>query len=244
MKKTVLFSALATGAVVLGMSSCNCRKSASLKNEIDSVSYAFGVNVGTNIKQSFDYMKEQDSIELNIDDFMAAFTDIIDGDSSKVKMSAQEAMGVMQAFGAKMQEKAMKKQQEESRLNKDAGDKFLAEKEKEEGVQKTASGLLYKVEKQGTGAKPSADSRVKVNYKGTLIDGTVFDSSYDRKEPAVFGVNQVIPGWTEGLQLMNVGSKYIFYIPANLAYGERQSGQLIKPNSTLVFEVELLSIEK
>ena len=175
---------------------------------------------------------------------MAAFDATINGDSSKIKMSAQEAMGVMQSFGAKMQEKAMKKQQEESRLNKEAGDKFLAEKEKEEGIQKTASGLLYKVEKEGTGPKPKADSRVKVNYKGTLIDGTVFDSSYDRKEPSVFGVNQVIPGWTEGLQLMNVGSKYIFYIPANLAYGERQSGQLIKPNSTLVFEVELLSIEK
>lgn len=244
MKKTVLFSALATGAVVLGMSSCESRKTASLKNEIDSVSYAFGVNVGSNIKQSFDYMKEQDSIELNLNDFMAAFDATINGDSSKIKMSAQEAMGVMQSFGAKMQEKAMQKQQEESRLNKEAGDKFLAEKEKEEGIQKTASGLLYKVEKEGTGPKPKADSRVKVNYKGTLIDGTVFDSSYDRKEPAVFGVNQVIPGWTEGLQLMNVGSKYVFYIPASLAYGERQSGQLIKPNSTLVFEVELLNIEK
>ncbi|MGL5730149.1 MAG: FKBP-type peptidyl-prolyl cis-trans isomerase, partial [Bacteroidales bacterium] len=139
------------------------------------------------------------------------------------------------------------KQQEEARkaaeaaiANKAAGDKFLAENKTKEGVQTTASGLQYKVVTKGNGKAPAATDRVKVNYKGTLIDGTEFDSGND----VVFGVNQVIPGWTEALQLMPVGSKYILYIPSDIAYGDRQMGDKITPNSTLVFEVELVGIEK
>jgi FKBP-type peptidyl-prolyl cis-trans isomerase FklB len=128
--------------------------------------------------------------------------------------------------------------------NKAAGEKFLAENAKKEGVVTTESGLQYKIIKAGKGEIPTKESTVKVHYKGTLIDGTEFDSSYSRKEPAKFGVTNVIKGWTEALQLMPVGSKWELYIPQELAYGERQSGSHIKPFSALVFEVELLEIEK
>ena len=123
-------------------------------------------------------------------------------------------------------------------------EKFLADNKAKEGVKTTASGLQYKVIKEGKGEIPTETSRVKVHYKGTLIDGTEFDSSYKRKEPATFGVNQVIKGWTEALKLMPVGSKWELYIPQELAYGDRQTGGQIKPFSTLIFEVELLDIEK
>ena len=123
-------------------------------------------------------------------------------------------------------------------------EKFLADNKTKEGVKTTASGLQYKVIKEGKGEIPTETSRVKVHYKGTLIDGTEFDSSYKRNEPATFGVNQVIKGWTEALKLMPVGSKWELYIPQELAYGDRQTGGQIKPFSTLIFEVELLDIEK
>ena len=127
--------------------------------------------------------------------------------------------------------------------NKAAGEKFLAENAKKEGVKTTSSGLQYKIIKEGNGAVPTDSSKVKVNYKGTLIDGTQFDSSYDRKEPTTFRANQVIKGWTEALTMMPVGSKWELYIPQDLAYGAREAGQ-IKPFSTLIFEVELVGIEK
>ncbi|MDB4121425.1 FKBP-type peptidyl-prolyl cis-trans isomerase, partial [bacterium] len=129
--------------------------------------------------------------------------------------------------------------------NKEAGEKFLAENKTKEGVQTTASGLQYSVLKEGTGEKPTTASKVKVHYHGTLIDGTVFDSSVDKGEPAEFGVTQVIKGWTEGLQLMNVGAKYKFFVPSSLAYGANpRPGGVIKPNATLIFDVELLEIVK
>ena len=137
----------------------------------------------------------------------------------------------------------MKEQEAEGEKNKAGNVKFLEENKSKEGVKVTASGLQYIVLKEGTGAKPTAESQVKVHYHGTLIDGTVFDSSVDRGEPAEFGVNQVIPGWTEGLQLMSVGSKYKFFIPQELGYGARQAGEKIKPYSTLIFEVELLEVK-
>ncbi|MCB1157821.1 MAG: FKBP-type peptidyl-prolyl cis-trans isomerase [Leptospiraceae bacterium] len=132
---------------------------------------------------------------------------------------------------------------EKGKVNKAAGEKFLTENKGKEGVKVTPSGLQYKVIKEGSGAKPTATNTVKVHYVGTLIDGSEFDSSYKRGQPAVFPLNGVIPGWTEGLQLMTVGSKYKFFIPSHIAYGERGPGK-IGPNSTLIFDVELISIEK
>lgn len=138
-------------------------------------------------------------------------------------------------------QKLMDKKSEAAKAD---GVKFLEENKKKEGVQTTASGIQYKVNTMGTGPKPLATDRVKVHYTGKLIDGTVFDSSVERGEPAVFPLNGVIPGWTEALQLMPVGSKWTIYLPSDLAYGERGAGQQIPPHSTLIFEVELISIEK
>jgi FKBP-type peptidyl-prolyl cis-trans isomerase len=132
--------------------------------------------------------------------------------------------------------------EKEGQLNLEAGNAFLEENKGREGVKTTASGLQYEVITEGTGPIPSAEDRVRVHYHGTLIDGTVFDSSVERGEPAVFGVGQVIPGWTEALQLMPVGSKWKIYVPSELAYGERGAGADIGPNTTLIFEVELLEI--
>ena len=159
---------------------------------------------------------------------------------SKIQMTAQEAQTYLQKT---MQELQAKKIEAQFGPNKIAGEKFLEENAKKPGVITTASGLQYEIIKKGTGKLPSDTSKVKVNYHGTLIDGTVFDSSVDRKEPVVFGVNQVIKGWTEALKLMPVGSKYKVYIPQQLAYGATAQGK-IKPFSTLIFEVELISIEK
>ena len=160
--------------------------------------------------------------------------------NSKIQMTPQEANEYINKVMNARQEIVMMKQ---FGKNKEAGDKFLAENGKKPGVVTTASGLQYEVIKKGTGPVPTATDQVKVHYVGTLLDGTEFDSSIKRNEPAMFPVNQVIPGWTEGLQLMPVGSKYKFYIPQNLAYGSK-GARGIEPLSTLVFEVELLSIEK
>lgn len=143
-----------------------------------------------------------------------------------------------------MQSYFVEAQAREAAAAKEESEKFLAENKTKEGVITTESGLQYQVITEGTGAKPTAEDRVKVHYTGTLLDGTKFDSSVDRGEPAEFGVSQVIPGWTEGLQIMPAGSKYIFWIPSELAYGERGAGQDIKPNSVLKFEVELLEVIK
>ncbi len=143
-----------------------------------------------------------------------------------------------------MQEKAQSRLAEVAAKNMEEGNRFLADNAKVDGVKTTASGLQYVVVKEGEGETPAADSKVKVHYEGKLIDGRVFDSSVARGEPAVFGVNQVIPGWTEALQLMKVGAKYKLFIPSAIAYGERGAGQVIPPNATLIFEVELLDVVK
>ena len=150
----------------------------------------------------------------------------------------------MEALNMEFQKVMQQKQNSIMDKEKAKGAAFLAENKKKEGVVETASGLQYKVVKMGTGAKPTATDKVKVHYHGTLLDGTVFDSSVERGQPITFPLNQVIAGWTEGVQLMPVGSKFIFYIPSNLAYGDRAAGDKIKPGSTLIFEVELLDIEK
>ena len=158
-------------------------------------------------------------------------------------MSKEERDKTLQAFQKEMMEKQIAASKEAAEKNKAEGEKFLAENKTKDGVKTTASGLQYKVLKEGSGASPKETDTVVTNYRGTLIDGTEFDSSYKRNEPASFPVNRVIKGWTEALQLMKPGAKYQLFIPSSLAYGERGAGQLIGPNATLIFEVELLSIK-
>ncbi|MBJ6369087.1 FKBP-type peptidyl-prolyl cis-trans isomerase [Snuella sedimenti] len=225
-------------------SSCNKGGIAkkALTTEIDSVSYAIGMDVARNVGTSF--------TEFDNDLFIQGFMSV--SDSSEVLIDKDAAQGIIRTYmmkkqqeqQAKMEEEAKKKAEETHGDLKAEGEKFLEENMTKDGVVTTASGLQYIVLKEGDGEKPEAASKVKVHYHGTLIDGTVFDSSVDRGEPAQFGVGQVIKGWTEGLQLMSLGAKYKFFIPQELAYGHQQRGAKIKPFSTLIFEVELLEIIK
>jgi len=200
-----------------------------LNNEIDSVSYSLGFNVASSVKA-------QGMEDINVDALAQAFRDALDEDATPI-IDDTQARQVLQTYFTELQAK-----QSES-LRKE-GEEFLAENKNKPGVVTLSSGLQYEVMVEGTGAKPAATDRVKTHYHGTLVDGTVFDSSVERGEPISFAVNGVIPGWTEALQLMNVGSKWKLFVPYNLAYGERGSGPVIGPYSTLIFEVELLDIEK
>jgi FKBP-type peptidyl-prolyl cis-trans isomerase len=236
------------GAIVLASAvfSCNSKKTTvtkeSLKTEIDSVSYALGLDVAGSIGANFE--------EINSELFMAGYMTGMDSTSTAV-LDKTVAQTIIQMYVQKNQAKMMQKQQEAAAKEmekqfgevKTAGEIFLETNKSKPGVKTTASGLQYSVVKEGTGAKPTATSVVKVHYTGTLTDGTMFDSSVERGEPAQFGVDQVIKGWTEGLQLMSVGSKYKFFIPQELGYGAnpRQGGP-IQPFAALVFEVELLEI--
>jgi len=186
-------------------------------------------------------LKDLDTI-VQIPVLMRGIEDVLKSRTSM--LTDEEIMKLKQELSMKMQSAMMAKQQVSGGKNKNEGEKFLAENKSKPGVVTTASGLQYTVIKEGAGAKPKATDKVSVHYKGTLIDGTKFDSSYDRNEPVTFPVSGVIPGWTEALQLMKVGGKYKLFIPANLGYGERGAGDKIGPNATLIFEVELLKIEK
>ena len=291
MKKLNIFLVVAViAASVLSSCNSNSTKMPSLKNQIDSLNYAFGLANGNGIKQYYlaADSANADSLNAKIESLLRGMDEGMKGDvaenpelaelgtnignalkeqntaglmgdssltvdiklikqglvngmkGSNIQMTAEEAQTYLNATMQKLQEKRM---QEQNGPNKAAGEVFLKENAKKAGVITTASGLQYEVIKKGTGALPNDSSRVKVHYHGTLIDGTVFDSSVDRGEPAVFGVNQVIKGWTEALKLMPVGSKYKLYIPQELAYGSQSMGN-IKPFSALIFEVELIGIEK
>ncbi|MBP9481209.1 MAG: FKBP-type peptidyl-prolyl cis-trans isomerase [Parabacteroides sp.] len=231
MKKASVFVAAMAVAVGVSATSCDSKKSANLKSAIDSASYAIGVSTGAGYKENLKTLPDS----ANVDALIAGFTEALKG--QKTSMTPEAAQAFLQTYFMEASAKQATKAKEE-------GDKFLAENKTKEGVITTESGLQYKVVTEGKGVKPTAEDKVKVHYKGTLLDGKVFDSSIERGEPAEFGVGQVIKGWTEGLQLMPVGSKYTFWIPSDLAYGERVAGQDIKPNSVLVFEVELLEIVK
>ncbi|MDD2994607.1 MAG: FKBP-type peptidyl-prolyl cis-trans isomerase [Paludibacter sp.] len=291
MKKLNIFLVVAViAASVLSSCNSNSTKMPSLKNQIDSLNYAFGLANGNGIKQYYlaADSANADSLNAKIESLLRGMDEGMKGEAtdnpelselgtnignalkeqktaglmgdssltvdiklikqglingmkgSNIQMTAEEAQLYLNTTMQKLQEKRM---QEQNGPNKAAGEVFLKENAKKAGVVTTASGLQYEVIKKGTGALPTDTSRVKVHYHGTLIDGTVFDSSVDRGEPAVFGVNQVIKGWTEALKLMPVGSKYKLYIPQELAYGSQNMGN-IKPFSALIFEVELISIEK
>src|SRR5690554_1169851 len=199
---------------------------AGLPTAKEQAGYAIGLQIGGTLEKIKD--------EIDIDALVKGMRSTMDGDTPL--MDEAQARQAFEAFGQRMQAKM-------SAGNREAGEAFLAENATQEGVQVTASGLQYKVLEEGEGAKPGPDSRVSVHYRGSLVDGTVFDSSYDRGEPAVFTLSSVVPGWQEGLQLMPVGSKYMLWLPGDLGYGDMGTpGGPIAPGSALVFEVELLDI--
>lgn len=201
---------------------------------MDKLSYALGHNIGHQLLE----MGLETS--LNIDDFAAAIRDLFTGKDSQ--MSIDEVQQVLNRFFTEMEQLQQEKAAEIGKAAKSEGEAFLAENAKREGVFCTRSGLQYEILKEGDGPRPTAADTVRCHYEGTLIDGTVFDSSYRRNQPAEFGLRQVIAGWTEGVQMMKVGAKYKFYIPYQLAYGERGAGASIPPCATLIFTVELLAI--
>lgn len=193
---------------------------------MDKVSYALGMSIGHQLQQ-------MNATDLNINDFAQAITDVFNGDA---KLSDADAQVAVQEFFSR-------KAEEQAKAAKAEGENFLAENAKKEGVKTLPSGLQYKVLREGDGRKPSATDQVECHYEGTLINGQVFDSSYRRGETATFGLNQVIKGWTEGLQLMQEGAKYRFFIPFDLAYGENGAGQAIPPYAALIFDVELIKVK-
>lgn len=193
---------------------------------MDKVSYALGMSIGHQLQQ-------MNATDLNINDFAQAITDVFNGDA---KLSDADAQVAVQEFFSR-------KAEEQAKAAKAEGENFLAENAKKEGVKTLPSGLQYKVLREGNGRKPSATDQVECHYEGTLINGQVFDSSYRRGETATFGLNQVIKGWTEGLQLMQEGAKYRFFIPFDLAYGENGAGQAIPPYAALIFDVELIKVK-
>ena len=195
-------------------------------------SYMVGMDVARGLSQVKD--------EIDVNTVISALQASLKGE--KTTLSEQESMQVRQEFMEKLRAKQAAKSKEEAEKNQKEGDEFLAKNKSKKGVKVTESGLQYEVIKEGSGTKPTKADTVKVDYTGTKIDGTKFDSSVDRGQPATFALNQVVPGWTEGLQLMPTGSQYKFYVPAKLAYGERGPGP-IGPNATLIFDVKLISIE-
>jgi len=226
----IAFALLLAGSPLLGQ-----EKSPELKTDIDRVSYSIGLQVGFNFTRQNEALKKQ-NVQINTEAMIAGVKDAIAG---KPQLKTEEVRQVLTDFEKNMTQKV----QASAQKNKTEGEKFLADNKKKDGVKTTSSGLQYKVLKEGNGPQPQGSDIVTVNYRGTLIDGTEFDSSYKRGQPATFPLTGVIKGWTEGLQLMKVGSKYQLVVPASLAYGERQMGPDIGPDSTLIFEVELVDVK-
>ena len=201
---------------------------------MDQLSYALGLGIGHQLLQ-------MNAEGLNIDDFAQAIKDVMTG--GELKMKEAEAQQMVQQFFAEQEALQQAANAEKGKAAKAGGEQFLAENAKKEGVRTTASGLQYQVLRDGNGKQPKATDQVECHYEGTLIDGTKFDSSYDRGQTATFPLNQVIAGWTEGLQLMHEGAKYRFFIPYQLGYGERGAGASIPPYAALIFDVELVAVK-
>ena len=200
---------------------------------MDKVSYALGLGIGRQLS-------DMGAKSLSIDDFAQAIKDVIAGKEPQI--GDQEAQTIVQEFFQEQEKKQRAAAAEKFKDAKENGEKYLADNAKKEGVVTLPSGLQYQILKEGNGRKPKATDQVKCHYEGMLVDGTLFDSSIQRGEPATVPLNQVIAGWTEGLQLMQEGAKYRFFIPYSLGYGERGAGQQIPPFSTLIFDVELIEV--
>lgn len=239
MKSSKLQTAIGLFAAALIFTACNSEgdltgEDVSLSSEIDSVSYAFGYQNGMALGQ-------QGMDDIDMDLLVAGMNDGIE--EKEAAFSQQEMQGIIQQYQMVKQQEVQERQQQEGEENLQAGEDFLAENRSKEGVEETESGLQYEVLEEGDGESPTEESTVRVHYEGTLIDGEVFDSSYERNDPVEFPLNQVIAGWTEGLQLMNEGAKYKFYIPGELGYGSNpRPDSPIGPNELLIFEVELLEV--
>lgn len=218
----------------LGIAAEKDKPAAELKTFQDKLSYSMGLDVGTYFKG----MKD----DIDYDRLILGITDAFQG--NKQQISPEEVAQVQKEFATKMQAKQAAQVKELQEKNKKAGDAYLAKNKENKGVVVTKSGLQYEEVKKGSGDKAKDGDQVKVHYTGTFVDGTVFDDSRKRGEPAVFGVDQVIPGWSEAMKLMNVGSRYKLAIPSALAYGEQGAPPVIEPNSVLLFDVELISVEK
>lgn len=203
--------------------------------EFDRISYALGLSMGNNFRSS-------GIDKIDVDDFAAGVAAVYSGE--KPRMTYDEAKAEIQTYFQAMEERQREAAAEMGKVNAAAGEAFLKDNGAREKVMTTASGLQYEVLEEGTGAQPSAGDQVTVHYTGKLIDGTVFDSSVERGEPATFGVTQVIPGWVEALQLMKEGARWRLFIPSNLAYGPNGAGGVIGPNATLIFDVELIKVIK
>jgi len=229
---------ITTTLVVAGFLLSGCQQNngdVSLKTDIQKVSYAYGLDVGK-------VLKKQGMSEVDFKTFKAGLTDGLQ--DNEAQMSQDEIQKVMNAYAEKTASDRRKMMKELSDNNLKKSREFLEKNKEKEDVKTTASGLQYKILEQGNGPSPDTNDEVTVHYKGTLIDGTVFDSSYERGNPANFSVDGVIKGWTEGLQLMEEGAEYKFFIPPNMAYGARGAGNSIGPNEALIFEVKLLNVKK
>jgi FKBP-type peptidyl-prolyl cis-trans isomerase FklB len=231
MKKLRLIAVL---GLVLLASYAYAGENIELKDQKDKVSYSIGMNIGNNLKKQ--------SIEVSPDILLQGIKDALSG--GKTLMTEKEVNETMMNFQKEVMAKQQARMKELAEKNKKEGEAFLAENKKKEGVITLPSGLQYKVIKEGDGKIPTINDTVTVNYRGTLIDGKEFDSSYTRGQPVTFPVKGVIPGFSEALQLMKVGSKWQLFIPSNLAYGERGAGEEIGPGATLIFELELVSIKE
>lgn len=238
MNKAVKLTAIAAAIAVVSACGADKKETATPETEVQKQSYAIGAQMGSYLKNN---LEKNNEIGVNLEQDMIV-SGIQDALSDTVKLSDEEIETAMTSLESTVRKLQAEKQEKLASEAKEAGVKFLEENAKRSEVTVTESGLQYEVLQEGEGEKPTADSTVTVHYHGTLIDGTVFDSSVERGETISFGLNRVIPGWTEGLQYMSKGAKYKFYIPSELAYGSRNAGS-IPPHSTLIFEVELFDFE-
>lgn len=227
------FAGMMFFACAIGTNQANAQ--AELETDAQKLGYTLGMDIGNSIKQ------QGDVTDIDLDAMFAAVRDVVEGNDTQ--LTTEQATAIRQDYMNQRRQAAAAEREQLAASNQTEGEAFLAENAQKDGITVTESGLQYEVVTQGDGAMPAATDRVTVHYRGRLLNGQEFDSSYSRGQPATFALNQVIPGWTEGVQLMPAGSTYKFYIPSDLAYGENGAGQSIGPNATLIFDVELISIE-